>query len=61
MALTAATQEAVFLRQLLQEMGQPPATVTLIHEDNQSCIAPVQEHHDHWQEQAHRGEDVLLS
>ena len=39
MALTAATQEAVFLRQLLQEMGQPPASGTLIHEDNQSCIA----------------------
>ena len=30
----------MFLRQLLQEMGQPrPACGTLIHEDNQSGIA----------------------
>ena len=39
MALTAAAQEALFLRQLLEQMGQPQASGTVLHEDNQSCIA----------------------
>jgi hypothetical protein len=35
-ALTAAIQEAIFLRQLLDSMGVEP---TMIFEDNQACIA----------------------
>ena len=38
MALSAATPQALFLRQLLKEMGMNQECVTL-HEDNQSCIA----------------------
>jgi hypothetical protein len=37
-ALSAATQEALFLQQLLKAMGMTQECVTL-HEDNQSCIA----------------------
>ena len=39
MALTAATQEAIFLRQLLQDMGERQSDPTMICEDNKSCIA----------------------
>jgi hypothetical protein len=38
-ALPAAAQEASFLRQLLEQMGQPQASGTVLHEDNHSCIA----------------------
>jgi hypothetical protein len=39
MALTAATQEAMFLKQLLHEFHQDSGSPITIHEDNQSCIA----------------------
>jgi hypothetical protein len=42
MALTIATQEAMFLRQLMLELHQDSGTAITIHEDNednQSCIA----------------------
>ena len=39
MALSSAAQEAVWLRQLMAELGQPPETATTIFEDNQSPIA----------------------
>jgi hypothetical protein len=39
MALTAAIQEAIFLRQLLDSMGVKQLEPTMIFEDNQACIA----------------------
>ena len=39
MALTSATQEAMFLRQLMHELHQDSGSAVTIHEDNQSCIA----------------------
>jgi hypothetical protein len=39
MALTAATQEAMFLKQLLHEFHQYFGSSITIHEDNRSCIA----------------------
>ena len=39
MALAAATQEALWLRVLLKEMGFEQTDATVIKEDNQSCIA----------------------
>lgn len=39
MALAAASQEALFLRQLLNELGKRLEEPTCIGEDNQSCIA----------------------
>jgi hypothetical protein len=38
MALTAATQEAMFLKQLRDEFHQDSGSAITIHEDNQSCI-----------------------
>ncbi len=37
--LTAAIQEAIFLRQLLDSMGVKQLVPTMIFEDNQACIA----------------------
>jgi hypothetical protein len=39
MALTTTTQDALFLRQLLEHMGQPHASETVMYEDKHSCIA----------------------
>jgi hypothetical protein len=39
MALTAAIQEKIFLRQLLDFMGVKQLEPTMIFEDNQACIA----------------------
>ena len=39
MALSSAAQEAVWLRQLTTELGNPPPTSTTIFEDNQSAIS----------------------
>jgi hypothetical protein len=39
MALTAATQEAMFLKQLLHQLHQDSGSPITIHEDHQSCIA----------------------
>jgi hypothetical protein len=39
MALTAATQEAMSLKQLLHELHQDPGSIISVHEDNPSCIA----------------------
>jgi hypothetical protein len=39
MALCSATQEAIHLRQLMQEMGFSQQGSTKIYEDNQGCIA----------------------
>jgi hypothetical protein len=39
MALIAATQEAMCLKQLLHEFHQGSRSAITIHEDNQSCIA----------------------
>lgn len=38
MAATQATKEALWLRQLLADLGHKQATATTIYEDNQSCI-----------------------
>jgi hypothetical protein len=39
MALAAAVQECVHLRQLLADLGYPQKGATVIYEDNQGCIA----------------------
>jgi hypothetical protein len=39
MAITAASQQAIFLRQLLDSMGVKQLDSTMIFEDNQACIA----------------------
>ena len=39
MALSLATQEAVWLRRLVEEMGNPDPEATVIYEDNQGAIA----------------------
>ena len=39
MALTAATQEVMFLRQLLQEMGHEQTAPTKMYDDNQGSLA----------------------
>jgi hypothetical protein len=39
MTLTASTQEAMFLKQMLHEYHQDSESATTIHEDSQSCIA----------------------
>lgn len=39
MALCSAVQEAVYLRRLLADLGFEQQEGTIIHEDNQSCIA----------------------
>ena len=39
MALSVATQEAVWLRQLQEELGVPEGCPTLIYEDNQGVIS----------------------
>ena len=41
MALCAATQEAVWLRNLLADFGFPQAGPTMIMDDNQACIGLV--------------------
>lgn len=38
-ALCSATQETIWLRQLLTDISQPPADATVIWEDNQSAIS----------------------
>ena len=40
-AMCSATREAVYMRGLLQEMGKPQVSATLINEDNQPCIALI--------------------
>lgn len=40
-ALCEATREAIWLRQLLEDLGVPQSGPTVLHEDNQSCIAFV--------------------
>ena len=40
-ALSGATQEAVWLRRLLEDVGVPPEGPTVIHEDNQGAMAMV--------------------
>jgi hypothetical protein len=39
MAMTSATQEAMFLRQLMLQLHQYSGSAVTIHEDNESCIA----------------------
>ena len=39
MALSVATQEAIWLRQLQEELGMKDAGPTLIYEDNQGAIS----------------------
>ncbi len=41
MALTAAIQEAIFLRHILDSMGVKQLEPTMIFEDNQACIALI--------------------
>ena len=38
-ALSLATQEALWLRRLLKDTGMPPKGSTVVHEDNQRAIA----------------------
>jgi hypothetical protein len=38
MALAYTSQELLWIRQLLRDLGQDPVDATTIHEDNQSCI-----------------------
>ena len=39
MALSLATQEAIWLRRLVEELGYPDQEATVIYEDNQGAIA----------------------
>lgn len=39
MALTAATQDALFVRQLLEEIGHHQVEPSIMYEDNQGCIS----------------------
>jgi hypothetical protein len=39
MALTAATQEAMFIKQMLHEFYKDSGSAITIHENNQGCIA----------------------
>src|SRR4051812_39083272 len=39
MAITHVTKEAIWLQSLMNELGYDQSTLTLIYEDNQSCIA----------------------
>ncbi|CAM9763848.1 unnamed protein product, partial [Phaeothamnion confervicola] len=39
MAACSATQEAIYLRCLLESLGHPQTNPTIIHEDNQAAIA----------------------
>ena len=43
-ALSAATQELVYLRQLLEDMGYPQSKPTTIYEDNQGTIQLAENH-----------------
>jgi hypothetical protein len=45
--LKYAVQEAVWLRRLLAELGFHQGVPTVIHEDNQGCIALAKNPHDH--------------
>jgi hypothetical protein len=47
MALSSATQEAIWLRQLLKDLHNPQQAATVIHEDNQACIAAVKNPTNH--------------
>lgn len=40
-ALSEACQEALWLRQLLRDLGEPPNSLTTVMEDNQGCLAFV--------------------
>ena len=42
MALASTTQEAIFLRKILKELGLLQASPTFIYEDNQSCKSIVE-------------------
>ena len=46
-ALCRAAQEAVWLRNLLSDVGLPPKRATTIHEDNQGAIALAKNPKDH--------------
>jgi hypothetical protein len=39
MALKTAAHEALFLRQLLEQVGQPHASGIVLHKTSQSCLA----------------------
>jgi hypothetical protein len=39
MAASNATKEVVWLRTLLEDLGYPPVAATVLHADNQGCIA----------------------
>ena len=39
LALSTSTQEAIWLRRLLADVGEPPEEPIVIHEDNQGAIA----------------------
>jgi len=57
-ALSAATQEAVWLRRLLPDIKATPKTPTIIREDNQGAIAiaknPISHANLSCKNQAHR-------
>ncbi|KXJ68876.1 hypothetical protein RP20_CCG001304 [Aedes albopictus] len=40
-ALSEACQEALWLRQLLRDLGEPPNSPTAVMEDNQGCLSFV--------------------
>ena len=46
-ALCRAAQEAVWLRNLLSDVGLPQPTATIVHEDNQGAIALAKNPKDH--------------
>ena len=41
-AATLATKEIVWLRRLLQEIGQPQQQPTILHEDNAACVKMIE-------------------
>jgi len=46
-AACVAAQEGIFLRMLLEELGFPQTSSTLVYEDNQSCIAHARNNDKH--------------
>ena len=42
MAASNVTKEAIWLRTLLEDLGHPPVAATILHADNQGCIALAQ-------------------
>ena len=61
MSLAGATQEAIWLRQLLSDLKRCPSKATQIYEDNQSTICMAKKSAVSWAIEAHRNQISLCS